>query len=59
MQSAEIFALTYGSLVRQLILDFEDLEEVSVDCVGASTKAYSHLMKYATTGQQTARDDGL
>ena len=59
MQSAEIFALTYGSLVRQLILDFEDLEEVSVDCMGASIKAYSHLMQCEITGKQTARDDGL
>ncbi len=29
MQNAEVFALTYGSLVRQLIMDFEDLDEVN------------------------------
>eukprot|EP00798_Chlamydomonas_sp_ICE-L_P008729 gene8730-33593_t len=29
MKNAEIFTLTYGSLVRQLISDFEDLEEVN------------------------------
>lgn len=29
MQNAEIFTLMYGSLVRQLISDFEDLEEVN------------------------------
>ena len=27
--NAEIFTLTYGSLIRQLIADFEDLEEVN------------------------------
>ncbi|KAF6260821.1 NO signaling/Golgi transport ligand-binding domain-containing protein [Scenedesmus sp. NREL 46B-D3] len=27
--NAEIFTLTYGSLVRQLIADFEDLDEVN------------------------------
>ncbi len=29
LQNAEIFTLTYGSIVRQLIADFEDLEEVN------------------------------
>jgi hypothetical protein len=28
-QNAEIFTLTYGSIVRQLITDFEDLDEVN------------------------------
>jgi hypothetical protein len=28
-QNAEVFALTYGSIIRQLITDFEDLEEVN------------------------------
>lgn len=28
-QNAEIFTLTYGSIVRQLIEDFEDLDEVN------------------------------
>jgi hypothetical protein len=28
-QNAEIFTLTYGSIVRQLIADFEDLDEVN------------------------------
>jgi hypothetical protein len=28
-QNSEIFTLTYGSVVRQLISDFEDLEEVN------------------------------
>lgn len=28
-QNAEIFTLTYGSMVRQLIADFEDLDEVN------------------------------
>jgi hypothetical protein len=27
--NSEIFTLTYGSLVRQLITDFEDLDEVN------------------------------
>jgi hypothetical protein len=27
--NSEIFTLTYGSLIRQLIADFEDLEEVN------------------------------
>ena len=27
--NSEIFTLTYGSLIRQLIVDFEDLEEVN------------------------------
>lgn len=29
VQNAEIFTLTYGALVRQLISDFEDLDEVN------------------------------
>lgn len=29
LQSAEIFTLTYGSMVRQLIADYEDVEEVN------------------------------
>jgi hypothetical protein len=29
IQNAEIFTLTYGSIVRQLIADFEDLDEVN------------------------------
>jgi len=29
LQNAEIFTLTYGSIVRQLIADFEDLDEVN------------------------------
>ena len=29
MQNSEIFTLTYGSIVRQLITDLEDLEEVN------------------------------
>jgi hypothetical protein len=29
MQNAEIFTLTYGSIVRQLISDLEDLDEVN------------------------------
>lgn len=29
VQNAEIFTLTYGSIVRQLIADFEDLDEVN------------------------------
>jgi hypothetical protein len=29
VQSAEVFTLTYGSIVRQLIADLEDLEEVN------------------------------
>jgi hypothetical protein len=29
LQNAEIFSLTYGSIVRQLIADFEDLDEVN------------------------------
>lgn len=29
LQNAELFALTYGSIVRQLIADMEDLEEVN------------------------------
>lgn len=28
-QNAEIFTLTYGSIVRQLIADFEDMDEVN------------------------------
>lgn len=28
-QNAEIFSLTYGSIVQQLIADFEDLDEVN------------------------------
>lgn len=28
-QNAEIFTLTYGSIVRQLIVDNEDIEEVN------------------------------
>jgi hypothetical protein len=28
-QNAEIFTLTYGSILRQLIADFEDLDEVN------------------------------
>ena len=28
-QNAEIFTLTYGSMVRQLIADYEDVEEVN------------------------------
>lgn len=28
-QSAEFFALTYGAIVRQLIMDYEDLEQVN------------------------------
>jgi hypothetical protein len=28
-QNAEVFTLTYGSIVRQLISDFEDIEEVN------------------------------
>lgn len=27
--NAEIFTLMYGSIVRQLVLDFEDMEEVN------------------------------
>ena len=29
LQNSEIFTLTYGSIVRQLITDLEDLEEVN------------------------------
>ncbi len=29
MQNAEIFTLTYGSMVRQLIADLEDVNEVN------------------------------
>lgn len=29
LQNAEIFTLTYGSIVRQLIADYEDVEEVN------------------------------
>lgn len=29
VQNAEIFTLTYGSIVRQLITDLEDIEEVN------------------------------
>lgn len=29
LQNAEIFTLTYGSIVKQLIADLEDLEEVN------------------------------
>lgn len=29
LQNAEIFTLTYGSMVRQLIADHEDVEEVN------------------------------
>lgn len=29
VQNAEIFTLTYGSIVKQLIADLEDLEEVN------------------------------
>ena len=29
LQNAEIFTLTYGSMVRQLIADYEDVEEVN------------------------------
>jgi hypothetical protein len=29
VQNAEIFTLTYGSIVRQLISDLEDLDEVN------------------------------
>lgn len=29
LQNSEIFTLTYGSIVRQLIADFEDLDEVN------------------------------
>jgi hypothetical protein len=29
MQNAEIFTLTYGSMIRQLISDLEDMEEVN------------------------------
>ena len=29
MQNSEIFTLTYGSVVRQLITDLEDLDEVN------------------------------
>ena len=29
MQNSEIFTLTYGSIVRQLITDLEDIEEVN------------------------------
>ncbi len=28
-QNAEIFTLTYGSMVRQLVADYEDVEEVN------------------------------
>ena len=28
-QNAEIFTLTYGSVVRQLVADYEDVEEVN------------------------------
>lgn len=28
-QNAEIFTLTYGSIVRQLIIDYEDIDEVN------------------------------
>lgn len=40
LQSAEIFTLTYGSMVRQLIADYEDVEEVNKQldkmCVAAA-----------------------
>ena len=29
LQNAEIFTLTYGSMVRQLLTDFEDVTEVN------------------------------
>lgn len=29
LQNAEIFTLTYGSIVRQLIADYEDVELVN------------------------------
>lgn len=29
LQNAEIFTLTYGSMVRQLVADYEDVEEVN------------------------------
>ena len=29
MQNAEIFTLTYGSMVRQLLTDLEDVTEVN------------------------------
>ena len=29
MQNAEIFTLTYGSMVRQLLTDLEDVSEVN------------------------------
>ncbi len=29
LQNSEIFTLTYGSIVRQLITDLEDIEEVN------------------------------
>lgn len=29
LQNAEIFTLTYGSMVRQLIADYEDVDEVN------------------------------
>ena len=29
LQNSEIFTLTYGSIVRQLITDLEDMEEVN------------------------------
>ena len=29
VQNSEIFTLTYGSIVRQLITDLEDIEEVN------------------------------
>ena len=29
LQNSEIFTLTYGSIVRQLITDLEDLDEVN------------------------------
>lgn len=29
LQNAEVLSLTYGSIVRQLITDYEDMEEVN------------------------------
>lgn len=39
LQNAELFTLTYGALVVQLIKDYEDYEQVNIQlekmCVGA------------------------
>jgi hypothetical protein len=50
LQNAEIFTLTYGSIVRQLITDYEDLEEVNKQldqmCAAVSIVGLDHAPRY-------------